>query len=329
MDHTQTTGILLRLAFCTILAQGAFAAESKYPVRPLQLVVPFQAGSSVDIVARIISPGLGDNLGQPIIVVNRPGAGSTIGIDAVAKATPDGHVLGVATLAFATNTYFMTGKVPYDARRDLQPVSLMTRTPLVLTVNTEVPARTVKELIALAKAKPDTLNYASAGIASSSHLAGALFASMSGIRITHIPFSTTGSSSGLAGNQTHLTITGVPSSLSNIKSGRVVALAVTTAKPVAALPGIPSMSEAGVPGFEVSEWAGILVAAGTPRSVVERQHREIVRTLSDAGVRQRIENLSVQVVASTPREFSAHLDREFAIWAKVAADINAAERAGR
>lgn len=308
---------------------AGIAPAQGYPVKSIQMIVPYQAGSSIDVVSRILAPKLSENLGQQVIVVNRPGGAATIGMNVVAKATPDGHTLGVATLSFATNPQFMVGQMPFNTEKDLAPVNLVTRTPLVLTVSAEVPARSVKELIALAKAKPDTLNYASAGIASSSHLAGALFASMSGIRITHVPFSTTGSSTGLAGGQTQLLITGIPSSLPNIKSGRSIALAVTTAKRVAALPGVPTLAEAGVPGFEMSEWSAVLAPAGTPRAVINRLYRDLSKTMSDPDVRQRIENLSVEIVGSTPEELATHLKKELVLWAKVAREINAAEKNAR
>ena len=304
---------------------SAQAPAQNYPTRSIQLFVPYAPGTSVDVVFRIISTKLSEHLGQQIVAVNRPGGAGTIGINAVAKAPPDGYALGAATLSFATNPYFV-GQMPYDTEKDLAPVSIVTRTPLVLTVNADFPARSVKELIAMAKANPGSLNYASAGIASSSHLAAALFASMAGIKITHIPFSATGSKTGLAAGQTQLTITGVPSSLPLIKSGRAIPLAVTTAKPVPALPGIPTLAEAGVPGYEVSEWGGMLTTGGTPQSIVNRLYQETVKTLADPDIRQRIENLSVQVVGSTPEEFASHIRKELAIWAKVAQDIREAEK---
>jgi tripartite-type tricarboxylate transporter receptor subunit TctC len=304
---------------------GSSRAQS-YPLKSVQIIIPYQAGSSVDVVFRILAPRLSDHLGQQTIVVNRPGGAATIGMNAVAKATPDGHTMGVATLSFATNPHFMTDQMPFNSEKDLTPVSLVTRTPLVLTVSAEVPVKTVKELITLARAKPDTLNYASAGIASSSHLAGALFASMSGIKITHVPFSTTGSGTGLAGGQTQIQITGIPSSLPNIKSGRSIALAVTTAKRVAALPGVPPLAEAGVPDFEMSEWAALLTPTGTPRAAIDRIYRDLLKTAADTEVRQRIENLAVQIVCSTPEELAGHLKKERVIWARMAAEVNAAEK---
>lgn len=315
----------LVLLYLPWLYTGPAPAQS-YPARAIQLILPYVPGSSIDVVFRIIAPKLSENLGEQVIVVNRPGGAGTIGINAVAKAAPDGYVLGVATLSFATNPHFMVGRMPYDTEKDLAPVSLVTRTPLVLTVNAEVPARSVKELIALAKANPGALNYASAGVASSSHLAAALFASMSGIKITHIPFSATGARTGLSGGQTQLTLTGVPSSLPIIKSGRVIALAVSTAQPVPALPGVPTLAEAGVPGFEVSEWAGVLTTSGTPHAVINRLYQEIVKTVGDAEVRQRVENLSVQIVGSSPEEFGQHIKKELATWAKVAEEIRDAEK---
>ena len=301
------------------------ASAQNYPTRSIQIFVPYGPGTSVDVVFRIIAIKLAENLGQQIVVVNRPGGAGTIGINAVAKAPPDGYTLGAATLSFATNPYFVE-QMPYDTEKDLAAVSMVTRTPLVLTVNADFPARSVKELIAMAKANPGGLNYASAGIASSSHLAAALFGTMAGIKITHIPFSATGSKTGLSAGQTQFTITGVPSSLPLIKAGRAIPLAVTTARPVPALPGIPTLAEAGVPGYDVSEWGGMLTTAGTPHGIVNRLYQEMVKTLADPEIKQRIESLSVQVVGTTPEEFRRHIKSQLSTWAKVAEDVHQMEK---
>ena len=302
------------------------ALAQNYPSKAIQMVIPYAASSSTDTVFRILTPKLSEYLGQQVIIINKPGGGATIGMNQVAKAATDGYTLGVATLSFATNPQFMAGKMPFDTEKDFAPVSLVTRTPLVLTINSEVPARSAKELIALAKAKPNSLNYGSAGIGSSGHFAGAMFASMAGITMTHVPFSANTSSPGLASGQTQLQIAAIPASLPGIRSGRAIALAVTTAKPVSTLPGIPTIAEAGVPGFEMYEWAGALAPAGTPRAVIEKLHQAIVKAVADTATKERIEGLSVQLVGSTPDELERHIKKELATWSKVAAEINKAEK---
>jgi tripartite-type tricarboxylate transporter receptor subunit TctC len=322
-------GFHLLLSLAAICLNSAFA-QNNYPTRPIQMIIPYAAASSTDIVFRILAPKLSELLSTQVIIVNKPGGAATIGMNQVAKAPPDGYTLGVATLSFAANPHFMAGQMPFDSEKDLVPVSLVTRTPLVLTVNATVPARSVKELIALARAKPNSLNYGSAGIASSGHLAGAMFASMAGIKMTHIAYSgATGSSPGLAAGQTQMQIAAIPSSLPGIKSGRAIALAVTTAKPVPTLPGVPTIAEAGVPNFEMYEWAGVLAPAGTQHVVIEKLYQGIVKALADPAIKERIEGLSVQLAGSTPDELDRHIKKELATWSKIAAEINAAEKSAQ
>jgi tripartite-type tricarboxylate transporter receptor subunit TctC len=316
--------------FCLLLPLAMIfgsALAQNYPSRPIQMILPYPISSSTDVVFRILAPKMTELIGESMIVVNKPGGAAVIGMNLVAKAAPDGYTLGIPTLSFAANPEFMKGQMPFNTEKDFVPISLLTRTPLVLTVNSEVPARSVKELIALAKAKPGALNYGSAGIASSGHLAGALFASMAGINIVHIPFGSTGSSPGLASGQTQMQIAAIPSSLPGIQSGRAVALAVTTAKRVSTLPNVPTIAEAGVPNFEMYEWAGLLAPTGTPHAVIEKVNQVAVKAVLDPAVRERIEGLSVQVVGSTPEEFARHLKSELAKWGKIGAEVNAADKA--
>ena len=315
----------LLLPIAAICVSSAHA-QNVYPNRPVQMVLPYVAGSSTDVVFRILAPKLSEFLGGTVVIVNKPGGAATIGMNQVAKAAPDGYTLGIPTLSFAANPYFMGKEMPFDTEKDFLPVSLVTRTPLVLTINSEVPAKNVKELIALGKAKPNSLNYGSAGIASSGHLAGAMFASMAGLTMTHIAYGATGSSPGLAAGQTQLQIAAIPSSLPGINSGRAIALAVTTARRVPTMPNVPTIAEAGIPNFEMYEWAGVLAPAGTQRAIIDKLHQAIVKTVADPNVKERLEGISVLVAGTTAEEFDRHIKRELLVWSKIVAEIKAAEK---
>ncbi|MFM9970915.1 MAG: Bug family tripartite tricarboxylate transporter substrate binding protein [Burkholderiales bacterium] len=308
---------------------AAIACAQGYPNKPVQLVVPFAPTGSTSLVFRAMAPVLAEKLGQQLVILNRPGGAATIGMAVVAKSAPDGYTLGVATLSFAANPPFMVGQMPFDTEKDFAAVSLVTRLPMVLTINPGVPARSVKELIALAKVKPGALNYGSAGIASSGHLGGALFEMMAGIQMTHIPFSSTGSATGVVAGQTQLQIAPIPSSLSFIQSGKMIALGVSSLKPVSTLPGVPAIAETGIPGFEAYEWSGIVAPVGTLAAIIARLQKDIAATLADAEVGKRIEGIGAQTVGSTADEFDRFLKKELGVWAKVAAAIQAASKANQ
>ena len=307
---------------CTMSIHGGYACAAAFPTRPMLLVIPFAPTGSTTLVFHAMSQKLSENLGKQVVILSKPGGAATIGMNQVAKATPDGYTLGVATLSFAANPSFMGDQMPFNTEKDLVPVTLVTRLPMVLTIHSTVPARSVKELIALAKAKPGALNYGSAGIASSGHFGGALFELMAGIKMTHVPYSSSGSAAGLVGGQTQLQISPIPSVLSFVKSGQLLALGVATLKPDPTLPGVPPLADS-VPGYEAYEWSGVVVPAGTPDEVISRLQREIVKTLKDPDVTRRIENFGAQVVGSTQQEFAAHIKKELAKWAKVTTAIKA------
>lgn len=295
---------------------GASVAQS-YPTRPIRIIVPFAVGGSTDVVFRILAPRLSEGLGQQVVVDNRPGGAATIGMDMAAKSPPDGHTLGVANLSFGANP-FMLSKMPFDTEKDLAPVSLVTLVPMVLSVHPSVPARSVRELIALAKAKPGSLNYGSAGNASANHLATELFKYSTGINLVHVPYKGGGPAViSIVSGETAILFATIPSSIQHFKSGKLVGLGVSTAKRDPTLPDVPTVAEAGVPGYEVQEWQGVMAPAGTPGAIIKRLHQEIVKTLALPDVKERIAGVGAHAVGSTPEELAAFIKKEFATWAKV------------
>jgi tripartite-type tricarboxylate transporter receptor subunit TctC len=300
------------------LINAAPAAAQDYPNRPIRLVIPWPTGGGVDVVFRLWSQQLAENLGQPIVVDNRPGAGSTIGIDMVAKSKPDGYTLGGANISFGVNPYLLS-KLPYDTDKDLAPVSLTALVPLVLSVNPSVPARSVKELVALAKSRPGSLNSASGGNASATHMVTELFSHVTGAKLVHIPYKGGGPQvlAGVSG-ETPVLFLNIAAGLQHIRSGRLIALGITTLNRHPLLPEVPTIAEAiGMPDFSVSEWTGVVVPAGTPPAVISRLHQEIVRTLAQPEVRERIAGAGAQVVGGTPGEMSAFLKQEATRWPPV------------
>jgi tripartite-type tricarboxylate transporter receptor subunit TctC len=299
-----------------VLHAGAAGAQN-YPVKPVRIIVPFGTGGSTDAVFRILGPSLSEGLGQQVVVDNRPGAAGSIGIGLVAKSPPDGYTLGVATLAYVANP-FVLAKLPYNTEKDLAPVSLVTMVPLVLTVHPSVPARTVKEFIALAKSRPGDLNYASAGNASANSLAAEQFKYLAGINVTHVPYKSAGAAVvSLVGGETVAMVATLPSVIEQFKTGRLIALGVSTLKRDPTLPDVPTIDEAGVPGYEVFEWQGVVVPAGTPVAIINRLRQEIVKSLALADTKARIASVGAREVGSTPEELARHIKKELAIWERV------------
>jgi tripartite-type tricarboxylate transporter receptor subunit TctC len=299
-----------------VLYAGAAGAQN-YPAKPVRIIVPFGTGGSTDAVFRILGPRLSEGLGQQVVIDNRPGAAGSIGIGLVAKSLPDGYTLGVATLAYVANP-FVLAKLPYNTEKDLAPVSLVTLVPLVLTVHPSVPARTVKEFIALAKSRPGGLNYASAGNASANSLAAEQFNYLAGINVTHVPYKSAGAAVvSLVGGETVTMVATLPSVIEQFKTGRLIALGVSTLKRDPTLPDVPTIDEAGVPGYEVFEWQGVVVPAGTPAAIINRLQQEIVKSLAFADTKARIANVGAREVGSTPEELARHIRKELAIWERV------------
>ena len=288
-----------------------------YPTKPVRILIGFSAGSSTDTVARVIAPRLSESWGQPVVVDNRAGAGGNIAADATAKATPDGY-----TLLFCNNGLVISKslyrKLPYDALRDLEPVTQVTAMPHVLVVNTAAPATSVKELIALAKSKPGQLNFGSAGTGNSDHMAGELFKYLAGVDIVHVPYK--GGPQALTDTMTGqvtMYFAGLPVSMGMVKAGKVKALGVSSTKRSSALPNVPTIAEAGLPGYEVSLWYGLLAPARAPKELVAKIAMDVGRALKAPEVQERLTGLGVEVVGSTPEQFKAFVNSENAKWAKV------------
>ena len=305
------------LSFATALVPATAVAQG-YPARAIRIVVPFAPGGATDAVLRMLAPRLSENLGQQVVVDNRPGGASTIGMDMVAKAAPDGYTLGVANLSFSINPTLFGAKLPYNTERDFALVSLVSIVPLVISVHPSVPARSVKELIALAKAKPGVLNYSSSGNASATQMATELFSYMAGVKLVHVPYNGGGPAliSVLSG-QVSIYAGSIPTLLPHFKSGKLIGLAITTAKRDPAIPDIPTVAEAALPGYDSREWQGIVVPAATPPAIVAKLHQELVKTLAAPEFKERFASVGATAVGSTPEEFASHLRQETATMAKV------------
>ncbi len=314
---------LCAAALCVLGAYGGQAGAADFPAKPVLLVIPFAPAGSTTLVFRVMAQKMSEGLGQQIVILSKPGGAATIGMNQVAKATPDGYTVGAATLSFTANPPFMGDKMPFNTEKDFVAVGMVSRLPMVLAINPNVAARSMKELIALAKSKPNVLNYGSAGIASSGHLGGALFELEAGIKMTHIPYSTTSSMDGLVGGQHQVQVSPVPSLLQFIKAGRILALGVTTLQPDPSLPGVPTIADSGLPGFEAYEWSGIVAPRGTPQAVIKRLESEIVKTLKDPDVKQKIEAMGARLAGGTQAELADHIKRELPKWAKVFKELRA------
>jgi len=302
------------LTFGAVFAQG-------YPNKPIRLIVPWSAGGSTDIFARIIGQKLTESLGQQVVVDNRPGASGIIGFEAAAKAAPDGYTIVMGASGFTTNTS-MYSKLPYDAVKDFAPVSLMALAANLLVVHPSVQAESVKELIALAKSKPGQLNFASSSHGSTAHLAGELFKTMAGVDIVHIPYK--GSAPAmvdLLGGHVSLMFDPIPSVLPHVKAGKLRLLAVTSDKRLPELPNVPTVAESGLPGFEIGPWFGVLAPAGTSKEIITKLNTEIVKIMHMPDVKERLSSQGfTAIIGSTPEQFADFIKADIAKWAKVVKD---------
>src|SRR5215213_2548090 len=291
---------------CTIVLIGALssaiAAESAYPSRPIRIVDPFPPGGPSDIVARSLSQKLTEALGQTVVVDNRGGASGIVGCEIVAKAAPDGHTVLLGPSGALTIQPTLNPKLPYDPQLDFQPVSQLTSGPQVIAVHPAVAAKSVQELIALAKSKPGQLNYASGGQGTANHLAAEVFKLAAGIDVVHVPYKGTGPAlTSVLSGESQMIVSSLLPALPHVKSGKLRALAVTSTSRSAAVPDVPTVAESGLPRFETSSWHGILVPAKTPRAIVTRLHGELVKVLNLPDVRERLTAQGLNVVASTPQ----------------------------
>jgi tripartite-type tricarboxylate transporter receptor subunit TctC len=293
------------------------AAQGGYPSKSIRFVVPFAPGGGTDIIGRIVAQGLNESFAQPVVVDNRGGAGSTLGTEIAARSPADGYTLLFGNISLAFNATLYT-KLRYDTLRDLAPITLAAVQPNILVIHPGIPARTLKEFIDLARASPGKFNYASAGTGSGTHLAAELLKLLTKIDIVHVPYKGTGPAlTDLLGGQVNMMVSTFASALPHVKSGRMRALGVTTAKRSPATPDVPTLIEGGVPGYDYSTWYGLLAPAGTPKPVIDRLLAATHQVLRRDDIRQRLEQQGVDPVMNTPAEFAAYLRSEIEKWGKV------------
>lgn len=306
--------------WCCFTAAAVVPAASlaqSYPTKPIRLVVPLAPGGTTDILARLMAQRMADALGQPVIADNRPGAGGNIGNEVVARAAPDGYTLLMTAPPLVINPG-LYAKIGYHPVRDYTPISMVASVPVVLVVHPTVPAKNVKELIALAKSAPGKYNYASSGVGGTNHLAGALFANMAGVNIVHVPYKGSGPAmTDLLGGQVHMQFSGLPPLLPFIKLGNLRAIGIAGGKRAASLPEVPTISESGLPGFDATSWQGLSAPAGLPGGILTLLHRTIAKIVATPDVRTRITELGAEPVGNAPAEFASFIRAEFEKWGPV------------
>ncbi|MGE0038099.1 MAG: Bug family tripartite tricarboxylate transporter substrate binding protein [Xanthobacteraceae bacterium] len=311
------------MAVAWLLAGGAALAQSgdaAWPDRPLKLIVPFPAGSSTDIIARLLGQRLATKLGQQVVIENRVGASGSIGADAVAKAAPDGYTLGIATASTHALAMSLNTNLPYDPVKDFAPVGMIGGQPYVLVIYPGLGPKTLGELIALAKTKPGTLNYGSAGVASLAHLAAALFANQAGISLTHVPYKSSAQSvTDMIAGRLDMQFATIAPTLANIRDGKLRALATSGAKRSAALPDVPTVAESGLPGYEAVLWVAMVTPAGTPTAITTRLNRELNDILKAADTREALAAQGVEAEPGTPDAVTQRIKTDIDKWRGVVA----------
>jgi tripartite-type tricarboxylate transporter receptor subunit TctC len=304
--------VLAAFALC-----GAAAAQP-FPSKPIRFLVTFPPGGSSDLIARAMAPRMSERLGQQVMVENRPGAGGNIGVDAVAKSTPDGHTIGLAAAGALAVNPSLYPSMPYNVERDLAPVSMVAMIPFFLISTSATPFANLKELIGSAKARPGSLSLAHGGNGTAMHLTGELFKQMAGVDLVAVPYKGSGpAAADVLGGQVPLAVVDVASALANVRAGKLKALAVSTSRRISAAPDVPTFAEAGVPGYESVGWFGVVAPAGTPAIAVERLNAEIVAALGAADVRERVLASGAEPLTGTPQEFAAMIRDETRKWAQV------------
>jgi tripartite-type tricarboxylate transporter receptor subunit TctC len=309
------------LALALALPFGSAATlAADYPTKPIKIIVPYAPGGGADSVARIVARKVSDSTGQVIVIENKGGAGAILGTEQVAKAEPDGYTLLLGQSGPISINPAVYKRLPYDPVKDFAPITMTTAYPYILVVNAELPAKTLQELVALAKSKPDALNYGSTGVGAANHLVAELFDSKAGIKLTHVPYRGTALAVGdLLGGQLTMVFGDPISVLPHIKSGKLRALAVTSLERSPVAPDVPTVAEAGYPGFEALAWHGILAPAGTPPEIVGKLNAELVKAVRDPATRELLANQAMQPVGDTPEAFAAFIQRDIATWKAVAA----------
>ena len=312
---------VIPVLLCALAIGAAPAARAQaYPAKPVRMIAASSPGSAVDIVARIVAQKLGDQVGQQVIVDNRAGAGGNLGAEIAAKAAPDGYTLFMGTPAHAINTGLYR-KLNYDLVRDFAPVSQVTTGQYAIVVHPSLPVKSIKELIALARAKPGQLNYASAGSGNATHLAGELFNSLARVKLVHVAYKGSGPALiDLVGGQVQLMFANLTAALPQVKTGRIRALAVTGEKRAAVAPELPTVTEAGVPGYVVVSWFGVLVPAATPREIVMRLNAILAQAMRAPDIRERLAGEGAEPAVGTPEQFAAFIRADIAQWTKVIKD---------
>jgi tripartite-type tricarboxylate transporter receptor subunit TctC len=315
----------MKRILAALMAAAAFAApaQAQYPDRPIKIIVPFGPGGFTDVAARILQKELAPAIGQSIIIENKPGAGSTIGTAEVANAKPDGYTLLMISTTHVISPH-MYKQLPYDPIKGFAPVMKLAEGPYVLAVHPSLPAKDVKELVALARAQPGKIDYASSGNGSAQHLVGALFASSAGVQLNHVPYKGSNQAmNDVIAGQVKVTFAGVPNVLPNMASGKLKALAVSTKKRYADLPDVPTLDEAGVPGYDATVWLGLLAPPGTPRDVVQKLNVAVAKVLNTPESRKLMASAGVDVATAGADEFGRLLQAELDRWGKVVRDTGA------
>jgi len=311
------------ISILVFLIAGTTQAQ-QYPSRPIRLVVPLSPGGFADVPTRMLLPRLSVALGRQVFVENKPGAGGTIGADSVAKSAPDGYTLLVTATPHVIGAHLYR-TLPYDSLKDFVPVALFGSGPYALVVNPQkLPVASVRELIAAAKARPGRIDYASSGNGSAQHLVSALFNTLAGIELNHVPYKGSGPAmQDLLGGQVPVSFAGIPNVISSVKAGKLRALAVTTAKRWSELPDVPTVAEAGIPGYEATLWLGLAAPAGTPAEIVERIYAETAKALQDPELQQSFRTAGVNATVMNPQEFGTFIRAEYEKWGRVVRDTGA------
>ena len=316
--------IFSRLRFACLVLGGLIVTGTAwaqgYPSKPVRMIVPFVPGGNTDIIGRVFAPKMSELLGQQIVVENRGGAGSVIGTEAVAKAAPDGYMILMVSAAHTINPA-MIKKLPYDSVKDFAPISMIADVPTAFVVHPSLPAKSLKEFIAIARARPGEINYSTAGRGTVGHLAAELLCSMAKIKLVHVPYKGTGQSMvDLVAGHVQMQLSSMPAAIQNVNTGRLRMIAQTGKTRSAAAPKVPTMEESGLPGFVVSSGFGLFAPAGTPRTIIDRIHSALVKALNDPAVKDNLSKQGAEVVASTPEEYDRFNRAEIAKWIRVAAE---------
>jgi tripartite-type tricarboxylate transporter receptor subunit TctC len=314
-------GAITALAFATTAIVAAPATAQQWPAKPVRIIVPFPAGGGVDFIGRIMAKHLSDRLGQQVVVDNRAGSNGIVGMEALKNAPPDGYTIAASSNGPLVNNLILYSKLPYDTLRDFAPISSMVIFPLMLVTHPSLPAKNVKELIALARAKPGEIVYSSPGIGNGGHLAAELFVSLAKVKMLHVPYKGTAPANvALLGGEVHLTYSSIPSILPHVQNGRLRAMGIGNSQRLAALPDIPTIAEAGLPGYEAYSWGGMVAPAKTPVAIVSRLNREINEILRSREVTEQLTREGTLPMADTPEKFGAYIKADLEKWTKVVRD---------